>query len=231
LIQELNKAIRKLEKEESRRKASEERRKERYIATGKAKRPSPKDNIPSGDDIREREVIRVLIQHGKKIMEDEGEEEEPLTVADYVLSSIEEIHDSFSNDIYQEIVDLFLAESYKSKVPEQKTFLQHSNEQIQQLAIDFLTEPYEYSANWEEKLRAPLRTQEMPEENYHMDTFLVVNHFKQKKIEELIEQNKAKLTQNFETGNEEGVNKCLAVQKQLIEIRKEVNEHLRRVVL
>lgn len=229
LIQELNSAIRQKEEEESRERASENRRKERSIRSDQGK-PQPRAaTVPSQDDIREREIVRVLIQHGNKIMEDE--DEASYSVAEYVLSSIEDVQSSFLNDTYQRIIDIYLNAFEKGEQADHKMFLQHADEKIQQTAINFLTEAYDYSHNWEDKLKAPLRTQEMPEENYYTDTFLAVNHFKQKKIEEMIKQNQDKLSTHFKNDDEEGVNKCLAVQKHLIEIRKEVNEHLRRVVL
>jgi RNA processing factor Prp31 len=76
-----------------------------------------------------------------------------------------------------------------------------------------------------------LRTQKKPEENFATDSFLVVQHFKQKQIERLIEQNREKLQAFIEADDEKGVADCMAVHHRLVEVRKEINEIINRVIL
>lgn len=236
LVDELNKALYELQAERQRIQKSQARKEQQW----KKQEPSPvhspsaqlleeKKRIPSKVDIREKEVIRVLLQHGAKMIEDE--EGIPLTVAEYVFSELENLSESMTHPSFQSIIDLYLQSLMEGVVPEIKQFTQNADRAVQTVAIDILTEPFEYSENWEGKLNSPLRTQKKPEENFATDSFLVVQHFKQKQLERLIQQNREKLQAFIEVEDEKGVADCMAVHHRLVEVRKEINDIINRVIL
>ena len=64
---------------------------------------------------------------------------------------------------------------------------QHPDEAIKNLAIDLLSEPWEYSLNWEEKVGYPLQNQPMPELNFEADMRYSVDVFKINQLRKMCE--------------------------------------------
>jgi hypothetical protein len=71
----------------------------------------------------------------------------------------------------------------------------------------------------------------MPEENHEKDMDQVLLHFKHKVIEYQMKIVKDKLKESIENQNERSIDKYIRMQQRLIEIRKSLDDELRRVVL
>jgi|SRR6056297_906925 len=240
LYQELQQSLEKIQKDQERERKSRARRE--GLVSNMSGKPISKIEQETRtkeviEDIREREIARILIQHGHKLLdiEEEGQEEientEPMSVAENVLLELDELEIGLADDTYQQILKEVAEKVNNGQTLDPQYFTNHSNENIRNFAIDVLTDPYEYSTNWEEKLQAPLRTQKMPEENHEQDMEQVLLHFKHKVIEYQMKVVKEKLSESIETRNEQDTDKYIRMQQHLIEIRKTLDEELRRVVL
>ena len=109
-------------------------------------------------------------------------------------------------------------------------FLNHEEEEIQQLAINLSTSPHEYSENWINRFEKPLATQPMPDENFKADAMKGVNVFKLIKIQRLYEKNQRKLKPPNNLDGEEMM-QLLRIQKKLMDIRTELATLTGTVVL
>jgi DNA primase len=239
LYQELQKSLQQIAREKEREEKSKARR-EGLVSSMEGEpiskieqKTRTKEAI---EDIREREIARLLIQHGHKILsaietEEEETEEEPLSVAENVILELEELEIGLADPTYNTILREVTEMIDSGKSPSPQYFTSHKEDAIRDFAIDVLTDPYEYSENWEEKLQAPLRTQKMPEENYEQDMKQVLLHFKHKVIEYQMKVVKEKLAESIEHRNEADTDKYIRMQQQLIEIRRTLDNELRRVVL
>lgn len=132
------------------------------------------------EQYQERDLIRVLMTSGDQIQD----EEEQTTIAEYIITNIADLVDSFKNDLYKGIV-LEYNDSFESgQLLNQTHFTNHENEEIRMLAVNLLSDKNTY-ANWEER-GVQLQTQKPIEENFVKDSYQAVMRFKLLKIKERI---------------------------------------------
>ena len=98
-------------------------------------------------DSCEREILRLLINYGDRILEFE---EGKIKVSEFVFDELNHDKINFSNDLYRDVL-----EEYKSLISDSEEininhFLQHENDEIQQLSISFVSKKHEISSRWED---------------------------------------------------------------------------------
>ena len=178
------------------------------------------------DEFQERDIARLLIAFGGEIFDIE----EKITVAEYILSSIEEVINDFDNKQYQIIVKECLDRVVSKKELSPKYFIGHTDHTLSALAIDLLHSPYEYSPGWEER-DLYLHSQKMPEENFSKDSESALLRFKLKKVMRLCDKNQQQL-KNLKAENDAvKIIRLLKVQSKLNEMRNELAKQLGTVVL
>jgi DNA primase len=183
------------------------------------------------DEFQEQDIVRILMLYGTETFTITKEKEaEEWQVAVYVLSNMEEVLEEFENPLYKKIVHLIYENLAEEKFFSQQDFLNHEDEEIQNLAINLSTSPYEYSENWINRFEKPLATQLMPDKNFKVDAITGVNIFKLKKIQRVYEKNQRRLKDVAKEDFEE-LMRLLKVQKKLMEIRSELAELTGTVVL
>ncbi len=115
------------------------------------------------DAWQERAVCAVLVNFGQKIYD----EITGVTVAQYILESVQDILTYFDIAPYQNIINEVAEQIGNGHTPDHAWFIAHSSEEIREFAINVLSSPYVY-ASWDKK-EMFLQTQKMPEENYIND--------------------------------------------------------------
>jgi DNA primase len=138
--------------------------------------------------------------------------------------------EEFENPLYKKIVYLIYENLAEEKFFSPQDFVNHEDQEIQTLAINLSTSPYEYSENWINRFGKPLSTQPMPDDNFKVDAIKGVNIFKLKKIQRVYEKNQRRLKDVPKEDFEEMM-RLLKVQKKLMEIRSELAELTGTVVL
>ena len=129
------------------------------------------------DAFQEMEVVRILIAHGHEWYDAEQQQ----SVAAFILANIDDVIDDFGNEQYQRIV-----REYRDKLAQKEPvttgyWLNHSDQTILKLAIDLVSDPYEYSENWGKRWDVYLN-QKDPDQNYQKDAEMAVKRLKLKKI-------------------------------------------------
>ncbi|MFK7947196.1 MAG: DNA primase [Saprospiraceae bacterium] len=189
----------------------------------------PKRNY--NDEFQEKDIVRILMLYGNQTFQiHQNEETEEWNVATYILSNMEDVLEEFEHPFYRKIVNMIYENLAEERIFSHKEFLYHEDQEIQTLAINLSTSPYEYSENWIGKFDKPLATQPMPDENFKTDAITGVNLFKLKKIQRLYEKNQRRL-KDVPKEDFEGLMRLLKVQKRLMEIRSELAELTGTVVL
>ena len=114
----------------------------------------------------------------------------------------------------------------------QKYFIQHEDGEIRRLAIDVLQPEFEMSPNWLDKHDLPLRSQPMPEANFSNDSISAIYWFKLRKLDKLVERNKANMKKAVDekTGEEEVI-KTMKIHQKLMEIRKDIALKVNTVIV
>ncbi|MEQ1743814.1 MAG: DNA primase [Saprospiraceae bacterium] len=169
------------------------------------------------DEFQERDIIRLLVQFGDQVLPDEK-----ITVAELVLADIEESLADFDNPLYGRIARECHALLVQEQPVGQAYFMAHEQAEVRNLAIDLLTSPWEYSPNWEAMRNLPLQNQKMPELNFDTDAQKALSLFKIKKLNKLMETNKARLKTAMQNGDEAAQQKLLLVSKKIGQARNKI---------
>ncbi len=229
LINETNKIVargfKKLQQDRERARLKEE------AGLPEEERPTPelqprKQEVAAGDEFQEKDIIRILIAGGEKWFD----QDEEITVAQHILSNIEDVLDSFDNKLYQRVARECHERLLAGQLINSQYFLNHEDAQVKQLAINMLSTPYEYSENWEKRWDIFLTTQNMPDENFVSDSKQALQRFKLRKLDKMIRQNAEKIKALFEQKSEDYV-LYLKLDQKLKAIRNQLAEELGTVVL
>ncbi|MCB9308007.1 MAG: DNA primase [Lewinellaceae bacterium] len=179
-----------------------------------------------GDEFQERDIVRLLVQYGDKMLENEG-----VRVAEFALADIEESLGDFDNALYGKIASECHEQLLQGKTPDQHFFLQHEQQEIRDLCIDLLSEPWELSPNWIERWNYPLQNQPMPELNFSADMKQALDRFKLRKVQKICIQNLQRIKDAAQTGDEEAMTRYMKIQQKLNETRNEIAKRAGTVVM
>ena len=186
-----------------------------------------KRSQPTGtDEAQERDIIRILIASGGEIYD----KEHNVSVAAYIISNIEEVIEHFDNRLYHKIVQETVSMIQKNTPLSTQFFLSHSVKEIRELSASLLSNPYDYSDNWQNKLNRPLETQKSPELNFNMDSMQAIKRFKLRKIIKLCEQNQEIVRKSSDTGDMSTMMKHLKIQQRLLEMRNNLAKEMNTIV-
>ena len=144
------------------------------------KQEQPKKIV--GDEFQEKEVVRNLILFGDQVFD----KEENLTVAEYILSSLEDLLAVIDNPLYKSIFSEGIQRLLDHQPINPDFYARHEDERIRQMALDFAISPHEFSPNWEKMHDITLTTQPMPEKNFVKDTIEKLKRFRLRKIQRMI---------------------------------------------
>ncbi len=104
-------------------------------------------------ELHEREIIRLLINHGGRELfpfnEKTGEKE--LKVAEFIVNELERDELILSNTIYNSIISECRTLIDNNQFPTEKSFANHSNILISHIAADMLSSSYDISRIWKRK--------------------------------------------------------------------------------
>lgn len=188
--------------------------------------PQPARPRTAGHEFQERDIARILIASGGEIYDPQ----EGITIAEFVLSNIEEVLDDFDNPFYQRIAKEALQLLVNKQNITPQYFIGHKDKTISELAVDLLHTPWEYSPGWEER-DLYLTTQKMPEENFTKDSMSALLHFKLRKIIRLCEKNQQQLKELKDSDDVSQLMRLMKVQARLNHTRNELAKQLGTVVL
>ncbi len=170
-------------------------------------------------NILERDVVRILLEFG---IWEVPVEDNPITVAAYVLDELEGI--DLETPAYKALYDVFKTEFGRGNVPDDKFFTNGDNEALSKTAIEILTQPYSLSENWWSKYKIVV-----PEKKHIFvkDIQSAILRLKQyrnigelKKVEKLIK----------ETTDDAELMKLMKLHKLLMEQKKEFARTVGNVV-
>ena len=150
----------------------------------------------------EKELIRFMIKYGDiqmvEVEEGDEEEEEEITVGDYILEQLREDELECENPLYNKILKLYEENKNKEGFQAVKFFVSHMEQDVSRLATDLLSKEYTLS-----KIHQRFGAGDL-DEAIILDKLVpkVVNELKLKKVKALIEKyrNELKLAEQKEDG-------------------------------
>jgi DNA primase len=171
------------------------------------------------DEWQEKYIVGLLITNGHKAFEDE------ITVAEFILADMDELLDEFDSHTYRQFVIDYMIELARETQPNTHYFLNHPDDQIRQMAVDFVATRHEYSPNWELKHHLPLQSQPALEENFRNDAISAIRYLKYKKIIRISKKNLERIQKLHHTDTD--LVPALQLQMRLKDMGRELAKLLR----
>ena len=226
LIEELNLRLEQKLTQEKRDRLREVQRQNRENQQTKRSLPDKSPEIRH-DDLHEKDIVRTLIQHGHKPLD------EDVTVAEFVIENIEDVIEYFKNPNYKNILRHYVEAYHNHENLDFEYFNRSSDPQLRKTAIDAQSGKYdgEYSDNWINMWDMDLQTQPTPEKNHKKDVRQALMRFKLRKAIELCVSNREKIRQLQDDGQMDEALKHLIVQQKLITMRDTIAGEFKTIVL
>lgn len=178
----------------------------------------PKQEVYSGDNEQEMNLVRLLIQSGhRKFMED-------ATVADFIFRELKEDEALLiENPLYQKIIQEVTGLMESELSFDENFFINHLDSDIRNLAAGFMTDRHELSPAWFDN-GIFIKTEK---ENYVHDLQSLFLFLKKHKIEKLIRTNLDDMSKAEADAEKDAL---LQYHMQLIAVRNSISELLGAVV-
>ncbi len=141
-------------------------------------------------EVEEKEIVRFLIKYGEYSLEEEQEEEqEYLSVGDFIISQLKEDDIVSMNPLYNKIFQLYEEGSKSPGFKSSKYFVTHMDKEVSELASDLLSREYTLSKIHERF------SGKIIEETSKLDVLIprLINELKLKKVKRLLEEKRVKL--------------------------------------
>jgi len=173
-------------------------------------------------DVQEREIVRLLVRYGNLPLS-EGDDKKQITVGDFIIREIkkEEEFLEFKNPLYRKIIneaDDLLQIGY---ILNDAHYINHFDENIGQLAVDFIASSYPLSRIWRKKEVFV----EGEEARLNDLVPLTLMAFKNKKVTSMLRENAEKLKNAVsETETLELLRRYSALKQVNVEISKILGE-------
>jgi DNA primase len=194
---------------------------------GEATPPPPKEKLMQrSDSFQERDIVRLLVNSGAAMLE-----KDKMSVAEYILTELEETLENFENPQLGRAVKLCYEHLLQEKTCDHNFFLQHENVEIRDLAVDLMTDQYEFSPNWIERHNLPLQNGPMPELNFDMDMRQAIDRFKLVKIDKIRIINRQRIKEAGDAGNFDEMMRFGKIQQKLEQTRNEIAKRNGSVVI
>jgi DNA primase len=177
------------------------------------------------DQYQERDIVRILISYGDKMIPDSNVN--PLSR--YVIASLLDIIDEIEHPTYKRIIEIYKKMLEDNQVPGAAFFTNHPDRDIQHLAIELLTVPYEY-ASWEEH-DIPLQVQLHPDLNYKKDAHNAILRLKLKIVMDHIRRNQERIAELSSDEHEEELAIHIRMHYDLLKMREQITSQFKNVVL
>lgn len=178
------------------------------------------------DEFQEKDLARIMIEFGGNFLD----QNQQISVGEYILENIQDIIQTFDHPSYQKIV-LFASNIIsQGKKLNSDLFLHHEDQEIRNIAINLISSPYELSENWINKWDIYLRSQKPPEENFLKDAENMILRFRLKKINKRIAENSEVIKNLFSQGDEQYWI-FVKIDKELKTLRNQIADSLGQIVI
>ena len=169
------------------------------------------------DEYQERDLLRVLLEHGLLLWEEEK------TMADYIFEELENY--SIDDVDLENLYSVYKDQYYNGLQPGAKTLLYHENETIRKLVINITMQQYELSPNWDKKLEGMnINNRDVSRQ----DVAMSLNYFKLKKLKRMFQENQQDI-QNAQTFEDQI--KFIKIHKGLKEEEVKITKELGTVII
>ncbi|MBI3510485.1 MAG: DNA primase [Bacteroidetes bacterium] len=186
----------------------------------------------TGTLYQEREIIRLLLNYGSEMimadsMNESGiAEEVSVSLAEFLIHELDHDEIKLGNSMYESILDEYRSHISKGAVPDLNYFITHNNREVNALAIDLVTMPYQLS-RWDDHA-IYVQTESMALKKAAMHG---VFSLKLRNVEMMIHEKRKLVREEEEKQDFEKMMAVLGELKSLEEVKKHFSSMLGRVVI
>jgi DNA primase len=182
---------------------------------------------------QEKDFIRLLLTYGERpvpitITNEDGKEEvHQVTVAEYLISNIQEDEIEFEHEVYNRILREYIEFIYREELPETGVFTNNEDSSISSESSSLLVPKYALSDNW-------VRHQIYPEPE---DALLkkatkdCVFWLKARKVQKMSLQLTKEIAEAYEAGDEDAVDALLAEKAAIDKVKADIAKYFGAVIL
>ena len=180
-------------------------------------------------DYEEKELLRIMLTHGNVLINFDAEDNEEenhnleVTVAEFILFELWRDEIIFENPIHQTVLDEYINELDKQRIPNLQHFSMSQNPLISSFVINHILNSYELSAKW--KTFGVIVAQEIS--NIKKGTEHLLYSLKAKKLTHYIFEKQELL----KTANNDETPGILRDLGHLISLKSRVNKLLGRIII
>jgi len=169
---------------------------------------------------QEKDIIRILIEHGDLPMTDE------ISVAEYVIFELVDIE--FKNDVFGKIIQMYM-DAYRNETPfeEVKNLNKITDEEVKNCLVTLMTSQYELSPNWFARHEIVIKE---ANRTYKTDVVSAMKRFEYFKIMEMIKILDEKMKVADSTQNFEETIAAILKKMELMEKRKTLAKEIQTVI-
>jgi DNA primase len=181
---------------------------------------------------QERDFVRLLLTYGDQpieiVVHNEFNEEErvPISVAEYLIGSLEQDGMILESDVYKKILLEYIEFIGREEFPEARNFALHQDQAISSETSQVLTSPYELSENWTLKHSVYPETEDMQLKKAVKDCIF---RFKLLKIIQMIRGVEKDMEANLQ--NEEMLDALLKEKIALDNAKKQIAKYFGSVII
>ena len=169
---------------------------------------------------QEKDIIRVLLEHGDKEMTEE------YSVAEYVIFEMVDVE--FKTEVFGKIVKLYL-DAYQQETPleEVKNLNNITDASVKDCLVELMSSPYELSPNWFDKHEIVVKD---VNRTYKTDVISMMQRFSYFKMMEAIKILDEKIKTADQSGNFEEMIASIMKKMELMETRKQLAKEIQTVI-
>lgn len=169
---------------------------------------------------QEKDIIRILIEHGDLPMTDE------ISVAEYVIFELVDIE--FKNDVFGKIIQMYM-DAYRNETPfeEVKNLNKITDEEVKNCLVSLMASQYELSPNWFAKHEIVIKE---ANRTYKTDVISAMKRFEYFKIMEMIKILDEKMKAADASQNFEETIAAILKKMELMEKRKTLAKEIQTVI-
>ena len=185
--------------------------------------PETQISVNDSQETLEREIIKVLLKYGNQIIKvNPDTEKKHMKVAEFIISEMEADDLEIKNDKYKKLYDKIVAEFKEKHEIKETNFTLNKDEDITQIAVNFLANPYSLSKFWERGDNI-VNKQEI---DINRGVPQLIMSFKSKKVDRMMENVEKELKKAKEESNEEKELELLNYYNKLKKIQLQLSKEL-----
>jgi DNA primase len=177
------------------------------------------------DHYQERDIVRILLNYGVNPIDKDSS----VTVTQYVVQNLLDVLEHMQHPLYKKIVVEYKDVLETGRQLNALHFIKHKDREIQALAIELLTFPFEY-ASWDEH-DIPLQVQLHPDDNFKKDALHAILRLKLQILMQHIDENNEAIAALPIEGSDEEIAILLRLHNDLIRMREQITSQFKSVVL